>query len=600
MESARNKLYVLLIYVVLALATAGAYWQVCGHEFVSLDDTVYVVKNEHVLSGLTPQSFIWAFTATHSGNWHPLTWLSHMLDCQLFGLNPLWHHLTNLFFHIANTLLLFGVLKRMTGTVWRSAFVAAAFALHPLHVESVAWVSERKDVLSTFFWLLTMWAYVRYAERPSFAKYVLIVVLFALGLMAKQMLVTLPFVLLLLDYWPLGRLRLGQLEDGDTGTSGESGIVDAQKAMLHLIREKVPLFVLTAIFCVVVYLAQQSWGAFGARIGLVVRMTNAVGSYSKYIGMMLWPSKLAAFYPYPEEIRIGLLAASAIFLVFVSVAVILAVRSRSYLSVGWLWYFGTLVPVIGLVQVGGHAMADRYTYVPLIGLFIMITWGVADLVRGVRYHKIALSVAGVTVLLAWGICTWFQVGYWRNSTTLFEHALAVTKNNYLAHQGLGLSLLKQGKVSQAIEHYREALRIEPGLEDAIANLGSALIWKGQVDAAIRHYREFLRHRPTAHRTHKNLGDALILREKIRTHNGSWATPMTKVDIDEAVEHYRQALEFKPNYFEAHYNLAEALVKQGKLEAAIKHYREALRINPENSKVQQALKAALARKAKSSK
>jgi hypothetical protein len=591
-DDAHNKRYVLLIYAALVLFTAGVYLQVRGHEFVCLDDMMYVVENEQVLKGITYESFIWAFTTAHYGNWHPLTWLSHMLDCEFFGLNPMWHHFTSLFFHIANTLLLFGVLKRMTGKVWCSAFVAAAFALHPLRVESVAWVSERKDVLSTFFWLLTMWAYVCYAERPGFAKYIPVVVFFALGLMAKQMLVTLPFVLLLLDYWPLGRLRLDRLGDG------WQGMRDVSRATVRLVGEKLPLFILAVVFSAMIYLVQKSGGAFGARMGLQARMANAVSSYSKYIGMMLWPGKLAVFYPYPGGFRIGPLVGSAIFLLSVSVVVILLLRRRPYLSVGWLWYLGTLVPVIGLVQIGGQAMADRYTYVPMIGLLIMIAWAGADFAKGGYYRKIVLGTTGVLVILSWGVFTWFQVGYWRNDFTLFEHALAVTKNNHVAYKCLGLALHRRGKVSEAIERYREAFRIQRRDEEAITNLGAALVWKGQVDEAIRYYREFLKGTPDSYRIHKNLGDALVLREKLRK-SGILGMSRTEVYLDEAVEHYRRALELKEEYFEAHCGLAGVLEKQGKLEGAIKHYREALHINPDHSKTRQALEAAMAKQNKSS-
>jgi cytochrome c-type biogenesis protein CcmH/NrfG len=590
MKREHNRLYVLLIYVVLALTTGGVYLQVHGHEFVSLDDIMYVVKNEQVLRGISRESIVWAFTKPYFGNWHPLTWLSHMLDCELFGLNARGHHLTSLLFHMASTLLLFGVLKRMTGAVWRSAFVAAAFALHPLHVESVAWVSERKDVLSTFFWLLTMWAYVVYVERPSFVRYVPIVVFFALGLMAKQMLVTLPFVLLLLDYWPLGRLRFGQL-------GGEAGTRGAWKQVFRLVGEKMPLFVLTAISCVMVYVVQQSAGAVASRIGPVVRMANAVISYSRYIVMMLWPAKLAVFYPFPREVDVGVLLGSAVFLMFVSVAVILLVRRRPYLAVGWLWYVGTLLPVIGLVQIGGQAMADRYTYVPLTGLFIMIGWGAADFLKGLRYSKVVLGVVGVTVVLALGVCTWFQVGYWRNSAALFEHALAVTESNYMAHKCLGWSLLDQGKVGEAIDHYQEALRLEPDDDEAIAKLGAALVWKGQVDTAIRHYREFLQRRPGSYQIHRDLGDVLLVREKIRMRSGAWARPTAQIELDEAAEHYREALRLKGDYLEVHYSLATVLERQGKLEAAIEHYKEELRLNPNHDKARQGLKAALVKQDK---
>lgn len=601
MKQKTNRWDVLLICVVLVLTTAGLYWQVDSHEFVTLDDLAYVGDNEQVLNGLTREGFLWAFKTNMMGNWHPLTWLSLMMDCQFFQNNARACHITNVLFHIANTLLLFWVLKQMTGNVWPSGFVAAAFALHPLHVESVAWVAERKDVLSTFFWMLTMAAYVRYAEHPSFTRYLPIILFFALGLMAKPMLVTLPFVLLLLDYWPLGRLQLGQ-----SGTKaraiGRMKLSNASSVIVRLVAEKVPFFILTAISCGVTYLAQQSVRSVG-QIALLVRMANAVLAYSKYVWLMFWPAKLAVFYPYPHAVPIAVRLGSAILLLLVSVAVILLLRRRPYLVVGWLWYLGTLLPVIGLVQIGAQAMADRYTYVPLTGLFIMIAWAGADLVGGMRYRKIVLAVAAVVVLLTLGASTWFQVGHWRNSVTLYEHTLAVTKSNYLAHNNLGAVLSRQNRLNDAIEHYKQALQINPGYQDAIINLGMVLIRKGRVDETIKHYREYLGLEPADYRIYRMLGDALVLRQKIRAHYrlGAKLTVQDKYDLDQAVERYKEALQLKPDYFQAHYNLAEVLERQGELENAIKHYRETLRINPGHIRARQALqalKAALAKRNKS--
>jgi len=514
MNKASDKYYTLCICLVLTFATGAAYWQVRGHEFVSLDDRAYISENQHVLNGLTPEGIKWAFTTNTMGNWHPLTWLSLMLDCQLSDSKAKACHTTNLILHIANTLLLFVVLKRMTGSVWPSAFVSAFFALHPLHVESVAWASERKDVLSTFFWMLTMWAYIKYAERPSFAKYIPIVVFFILGLMAKPMLVTLPFVLLLLDYWPLGRLQLGQTTNRNTSASRETGLQGIFKTAVRLVVEKVPLFALSAASCVITYLAQQSVGSVG-RIRPLIRMANAALAYSRYIWLTFWPAKLAAFYPYPRGVPMTVRIASAIFLLLVSIIVILMLRRRPYLAVGWVWYLVTLIPVIGLVQIGGQAMADRYTYIPLIGPFIMIVWGGLDLIKGVRYRQIILWTAGISVVVTLGICTWFQAGYWQNNITLYEHALAVTKNNHLAHNNLGSVLVEQGRSNEAIEHYKQALNIMPVYQDPIVNLGEVLIRKGQINEAIQHYRNFLEHNPQDYLIQKKLGDALLLRDKLK-------------------------------------------------------------------------------------
>jgi Flp pilus assembly protein TadD len=578
-----------VICAVLALSTAAVYWQVRSHEFVGLDDPVYVTDNEHVLGGLSWRGFVWAFKTNTLGNWHPLTWLSLMADCHFFPGSAAACHTTNMLLHIANALLLFWVLRRMTGAVWPSAFVAAAFALHPLHVESVAWVSERKDVLSTFFWMLTMWVYVRYTERMSFTRYLLIALFFALGLMAKSMLVTLPFVLLLLDYWPLQRLRLAR--------HGSKAQPDSQKqprkanvAMARLVGEKVPLFVITAIFCTVTYLAQQGAGAVGS-VHMRARIGNSVIAYGRYITMMFWPSKLAAFYPYPEEIDKGFFAVSAVCLLLVTVMAILLIRRRPYLAVGWLWYLGTLVPVIGLVKLGAHALADRYTYVPLTGLFIMIAWTATDIAKGVRYREVVVGTTATLVTLGLAVCTWFQVGYWNNSIVLFEHALAVTSSSAFVHNSMGVELADQRRWNEASEHFRQALQIAAGYNDPAANLGAILVWKGQADEAIRVCREYLPVGPADHRVHKNLADAIVLRQKIRAGHkaGAQLTTQDRSDLNEAVEQYRQSLELRPDA-ETHCRLAKALALLGDSEAAIGHYREALKMNPDHAEARRALGA----------
>ena len=375
MERWRDRLHVLLIYVVLALATSIAFEQVRHNEFVHYDDYDYVVENQQVRAGITCQSIVWAFTAFQKDNWHPLTWISHMLDCELFELNPAGHHLSGLLFHVANTLLLFAVLKKMTGAVWASGFVAAAFALHPLHVESVAWVAERKDVLSGFFWMLTMAAYVRYAERPSVGKYLLVVLSLALGLMAKPMLVTLPFVLLLLDFWPLRRLQLRSQDTNQALPESKSAIKDGYAISLRgSILEKIPLFVLVAASSVITYIAQQSERAMAPMWDLTLgsRLANSFVSYVMYIGKMVYPSRLAILYPHPRgNLPLWQAVVCSLILITISVVVIRIVR-RGYLVVGWLWYMGTLVPVIGLVQVGSQAIADRYTYLPSNGIIVMV------------------------------------------------------------------------------------------------------------------------------------------------------------------------------------------------------------------------------------
>ena len=430
-----KKSLVLSIYFALAVSTLLVFWQVRDFDFIDYDDDLYVYKNQHVLNGLTADGVIWAFTTNRSANWHPLTWLSLMLDCQLFGPGPGRIHLINVLLHLANTLLLFAVLKKMTGSLWPSAFVAAAFALHPMHVESVAWIAERKDVLSTFFFLLTLAAYAGYVKRPSVYRYMLSLVLFAVGLMAKPMLVTLPFVLLLLDYWPLNRL-MAQTAATSSHRGGKSvPAADKYLTLYRIIIEKIPFFVLSAVSSVITFSVQQSSGAV-ADINILPlqnRVANAFLSYAKYIGKMFWPQDLAVFYPLNAVGSISLwqFVLYALLLVGVTFLVLRFCGTRKYLLVGWFWFVGTLVPVIGFVQVGSQAFADRYTYIPYIGLFIMIAWGLPELLSKWPYRKFALGISAVIALTAFGICAHQQVIYWNNSIALFSHALEVTQNNYL-------------------------------------------------------------------------------------------------------------------------------------------------------------------------
>ncbi len=491
-----------------------------------------------------------------------------MLDCQLFGLSAGAHHLTNLLLHITNTLLLFGLLKRTTGALWRSAFVAAAFALHPLHVESVAWVAERKDVLSTLFWMLTIAVYLRYVKHPGKVKYLLTLLVFALGLMAKPMLVTLPFVLLLLDYWPLGRLQLGKGAKNANRRKQKSVNTRSQwKLSSSLVWEKVPFFVLSAISSIVTFLVQQHGGAVKRieAIPVIARFANASISYLRYIGKMFWPSRLAVFYPHPgDRLQMWQAVAAALLLLGISIWIIRLARSHKYLPVGWLWFLGTLVPVIGLVQVGGQALADRYTYVPLTGLFIIIAWGLSDLLTRWRYRKIVLGASAIIVLLALSICTGLQLRHWRNSITLFEHATEVTNDNHVAHNNLGVALQSKGRLDEALGHYRQALRLNPGDVEVHNNLGFALQAQGRLDEAIHHFHQALQVEPDFAEALYNLGNVLQSQGK----------------LNEAISRYRRALQARPSYAEAHGNLGFALQSLGKLDEAINHYRRALQFNPD--------------------
>ena len=496
-----------------------------------------------------------------------------MLDVELYGFDPGAHHLTNLWFHIANTLLLFGLLHRMTGALGRSAFVAGLFAVHPLHVESVAWLAERKDVLSTLFGMLTIWAYVDYGGRPGPRRYGAVLLFFALGLLAKPMLVTLPFVLLLLDFWPLGRVRMGSNPAGDWAFSR-----DGCSTMVRLVWEKIPLLALAAASSVVTFVIHRRGGAvisLGAT-PLNLRLENAWISYLAYIGKMLWPAHLAVFYPYAQSQSGWWATAAFLGLVGISVAVIRAGPRRPYLLVGWFWYLGTLVPVIGLVQVGDQAMADRYTYVPLIGLFIVVAWGVPELLARWPLPRLALPAAAGLVILACAITAWGQVQYWEDSTTLWTHTLAVTTGNNIAHNNLGVSLADQGKLDEAIAHYCEALRIKPDYANAHNNLGVALADRGKTDRAIAHYSEALRIQPDYADAHINLGVSLAEQGK----------------VDQAIVHFTEALRIQPDSAKAQNDLGVALASQGKVDQAIAHFTEALRIQPDYADAQKNLGIAL--------
>lgn len=554
--------------VALIALNLAVFAPVRHFDFVQIDDPVQVSENAQVAGGLTWAGAAWAFTTAHAGYWMPLVWLSHMADVQLYGMNAGPHHVTNLLLHIASTLLLFGLLWRITGAVGRSAFVAALFAVHPLHVESVAWITERKDVLSTLFWMLTMWAYVAYVRRPGRARYLLAAVSFALGLMAKPMLVTLPFVLLLLDVWPLGRVMI---RAGGAGKTGRAG------AWRALVWEKLPLLALAAAAGVVAFLTQQQAGAVsnlqvyspGLRVG------NAFVSYVAYIGKMFWPARLTVFYPFPDSIPAASVAGAIALLAVVSFVVMRLGARRPYLAVGWLWYLVTLLPVIGVVQVGVQAMADRFTYVPLVGLFIVIAWSVPDALaaRSVA-RRVAVPVVAVLVVLA---CAWTaraQVAYWKDSVTLWTRTIELTLNMdaYHAHMSLGAVLRDQGRFDEAAGHFSEAVRLNPGSAESHNDLATVLQRQGKVDRAIVHYREALRLQPALAEVHNNLGAVLAGQGR----------------FDEAVVHFSEAARLKPDLEIAHVNLALAFARTGRAQDALREFNEVLRINPANELARRAV------------
>ena len=632
-----------IVCVLLTLVTLLVYLPVRHYAFVNFDDPDYVTENPMVQAGLTWSGFQWAFTTWHASNWHPLTWLSHMVDCQLFGLNAGGHHLVNVLFHATNAVLLFLLLLRLTSALWQSAFIAALFAWHPLHVESVAWVAERKDVLSAFFGLLTLMAYVCYAQGvtsgmwqvtrtnsirsrvtcPASRYYSLALLFFALGLMAKPMLVTLPFVFLLLDYWPLRRVTGdGWQVTGDKKSVGKLSTLNctpnAFGAQLSTILEKWPFFALAAASCVVTFVAQKRGEAVVSLGGypLSSRIANAAVAYVKYLFNSVYPVNLAVIYPLPiyslpKENPWVQVAGAIIVLAMISWVIWRARRQRPYLLTGWLWYLGMLVPVVGLVQVGSQAMADRFTYLPLIGVFIGVVFGLGDLAKKLRLEPMVMaSVAGV-VLAGCLFATARQLRFWRDSETLFEHTLAVTKDNPIAQSNLGTALSEAGQPQEAAEHFGEALRLNPGYAPAHYNLGVALTQTGHLQEAMEHFREALRLNPDYAPAHYNLGHALLqtgqpqeaiehFQEALRlklddapAHNNLGVALVQTGHPQEAIKHYQEALRLQPNLPEAQYNLGNALLQTGQPQEATAHFQEALRLKPDYAMAHNNLGVALA-------
>jgi protein O-mannosyl-transferase len=571
-----------LLFLVVLLTFRPAL----GNDFVNYDDPDYVTLNSQVQQGLTWENFKWAFQPNReTANWHPLTWLSHMLDCQFFGLKPAGHHLTSVLLHAVNTVMLFLVFKKMTGIVWRSFFVAALFGLHPLHVESVAWVSERKDVLSTLFWLLTLWAYAKFVEESKFQNGKtrlfsgLALIFFALGLMSKPMLVTLPFVLLLLDYWPLGRMK--------------------QNGFRALIMEKTPFLLLAVATSVVTFVVQNSAGAVApmAPLPLFARLGNALVSYCRYLGKIFWPTDLSVFYPHPIHWPTATILFAMILLFVVSLLAFVTRRNHPYLLFGWLWFVGTLVPVIGLVQVGSQAMADHYSYVPSIGVFVMLIWSAYELAQHLRCRTVVLFATATATIFFCIFITRQQIGYWRNSGTLFRHAIAVTENNYMAYQHLGNYLNEQGLTKEAIETYDFAIQIHPSWPEAYIDLGDVLLKMGLFDEAISQYERAIQLKPNNARAHSRLGLAWLkknhlneainqLQESIRlnvndaeAHNNLGVTLGKEGRLDEAIGQLEEAVSLKSDYAKAHCNLGIVLTSKGLNEEAIAQLTQALKLQP---------------------
>ncbi|HVD95016.1 MAG TPA: tetratricopeptide repeat protein [Candidatus Limnocylindria bacterium] len=566
----RGRTQTIVIYLFLAAISLVVFGQTIRYDFVNFDDDLYVYNAPAIQAGLTAQGIALAFTSQHARNWHPLATLSHMLDCQLYGLKPGGHHATNVILHIITVLLLFRVLREMTGAVWKSAIVAALFAVHPLHVESVAWVSERKDVLSAMFFLLMLGGYVRYARGPSMTRYLLVAVLFAAGLMSKPMLVSVPAILLLLDYWPLRRF------EQPSSTTGKTKIVNSGNqpcTRQRLFLEKIPLFVLAGGSCVATFVLQKRATGAIPPLPFLWRVENAFVSYMIYVWKTLWPTHLAVFYPHPNNtLPIWVVILAMMLLLAITVSAIVFRNKRPYVFTGWSWYLVMLMPVIGLIQVGEQGHADRYTYLPHIGLFLLAVWFAAD-VAAIRESRSRFATAtAAVIILALASAAFIQASYWRNSETLWTHALDVTSDNDVAHNNLGYLRVDQGELDKAIAHFEAALEIrsrklDPHYDVGSAfvqmNLADALARKGQPDEALVHYEQAIRLQPNYANAYYNRGNVLF----------------TKGRIDEAMADWEKTLQIQPNDADAHTCIGNAFLRQSSPKEAIAHYEKAMALAP---------------------
>ena len=583
-----SRLLPLIICLFLILMTLAAYWNVQHNDFINLDDNLYITDNPYIKKGWTTDNFLWAFTKVHAGHWHPMTWLSHMLDVELFGLHPGRHHFVSLIFHIINSLLLFILFQKMTGEVWKSALIAGLFALHPLRVESIAWAAERKDVLSAFFFFLTIYTYLHYFEKIQFRRYLLTLLSFAMALMSKPMAVTLPFVLLLLDYWPLGRFQSGDQE--------------RRHPMIQLTLEKIPLFLFTFVMSIFTFMSHLQSGAVTPfdKLPLSIRIGNALIYYLRYIWKMLCPNALAVFYPHPIHLPLWEVIGAILLIIIITIVVIAVRREHPYLAVGWFWYLGTLIPVIGLTQAGTQAMADRFTYIPMVGLSLMISFGIPNIFMRWRFTRIILIPSGIFIFLILAILSSIQVGRWQNSVTLFTHTLNVTSNNYLIHNNLGVTLMRQGKYPEALFHLKKAIEIKPKYADAYHNLGTLLFLQGNGKEALNHFALALEYNPEKAETHSSIGGILAKQEKFKEalFHFSEAVRINKADgeahynlgtillqqgkTQEGVYSLNQSLETLPENPKTHHNLGLAFESMGELEKAVEHYRKSLRIDSKNA------------------
>jgi protein O-mannosyl-transferase len=587
---------ILAILVMIALVLA-VYWPVQSYNFINYDDQGYVTSNDLVHAGFTYNSFLEVFSKNYLGNWHPLTMLSHMLDWQLYGSHAGGHHWTNVIIHILNTVLLFLLLRTLTGAMWRSAFVAALFAVHPINVESVAWIAERKNVLSTFFWIGTLLLYVRYVKSPDWKRYLPVLICFTLGLMSKPMLVTLPFVLLLLDYWPLCRTKIEQPNDDQT--INVTKVAPNKKRILFLISEKVPLFVLSAIFSYLTLFIQKNAGAvLGLKsFPILNRLGNVVISYELYIRKMFWPFDLAVFYPLNYNISFWQVIFPALLLIVITVIVSIYYRKRPYLLVGWLWYLGTLVPVIGIVQVSDQAMADRYAYIPFIGLFIMLTWGAFDIIKK-HFSSRIIIIIPLLIISGLTIAAHQQVKYWQNTFTLFSHALDVTQNNAFAHSNVAGELLMQNKVDEAMLHCEKALLLNPRDYNTLVRVARIYNIRGEKDKAIDALLQAIQVQPRYHKAYDDLCEILMQTGRIKEalqeykkaadinkddpdiHYNFGNALAVNGDYDEAIAQFKKVIQLRPLDAGAYNNIGVILIHLDNKDAAISYFKEAVKINPD--------------------
>jgi protein O-mannosyl-transferase len=584
----------LLICIFITASLLTIYMQALQHEFINYDDNEYVFENRLVQQGLTPKTILKAFSVETAGNWHPITILSHMLDCHIHGLKAGRHILTNILLHTLNSILLFLLMKKMTGYLWETALVAMLFALHPIHVESVAWVSERKDLLSMLFWLLTVWSYARYVNSRGAKNYFLIFIFLSLGLMTKPMLVTLPFVLLLFDFWPLNRYKA------------------SNTSILSLLYEKIPLFIPVIASCILTLKYQKAGSAVKSLLSypLHIRIENAVVAYVTYIGKIFCPINLSVFYPHPGKPAFWQVATSLSILALITFLSLYYHKKRPWLFSGWFLFTGMLVPVIGLVQVGSQALADRYTYIPSIGIFIMIVWAGAEFISSCRYKKTILAVSIPIIISILLLLSRQQTGYWKNSTTLFKHALEVTEQNYLAHNNLGLALKQKGRTLEAIKHYQKSLLIQPGYVLAHNNLGVALLETGKTREAVNHFSLAIKLMPDFIESHINLASSLLdmgepekaaeqCRKAIKLNPNKnelfivFGDSLSALgEIDEAAIQYKKALKLNSDSAKAHNHFGAFLIKNNKIDKALFHFKAAAKINPDDENFKANLKTTI--------